>query len=113
MDKTKTLTEFKAALRSYANTEQSRSSVQPRHTAMSVTKQKQPTNTKGGQCLSCGKQGHTSRNCRSKSKLHCTYCQKSGHVEMYALPRNVLQVLLPVQAAIHRIKPQQITVSLP
>ena len=79
MEQTKTLTEFKAALRCYANTESSRSSLQ--HTAMTTKKQNTFANVKGGQCLSCGIRGHISRNCRSKSKLQCTYCHKPGHVE--------------------------------
>ena len=55
MEKTKTLTEFKAALRTYANTESSRSSVQ--HTAIATKKQDQTTNHQATQCLSCGKHG--------------------------------------------------------
>ena len=79
MDKTKTLTEFKAALRTYANTEASRSSVQ--HTAMTAKKYDNTTSRHTTQCLSCGKHGHNSRNCRNKAKLHCTYCNRQGHVE--------------------------------
>jgi len=60
-------------------TEASRSSLQ--HTAMTTKKQNTFANVKGGQCLSCGIRGHISRNCRSKSKLQCTYCHKPGHVE--------------------------------
>ena len=79
MDKTKTLTEFKAALRTYANTEASRSAVQ--HTAMTAKKNDHTTNHQTTQCLSCGKTGHNSRNCRNKAKLQCTYCNRQGHTE--------------------------------
>ena len=82
METAKTLTEFKAALRTYASTEATRTSVQ--HTAMTTKKHGHTSHTtspKTTQCLSCGKSGHNSRNCRSKAKLHCTYCNKSGHTE--------------------------------
>ena len=33
------------------------------------------------QCLSCGKAGHKSKECRSKHRLKCQYCGKQGHAE--------------------------------
>jgi len=86
MDTAKTLTEFKAALRTYANTEAQRTSVQ--HTAMSAKKEGDTTSRKPTQCLSCGKSRHNSRNCRSKAKLHCTYCNKPGHTEKVCFTKN-------------------------
>ena len=88
MDKVKTITEFKAALRTYASTEASRSSVQ--HTVMSINKHDQTRGHPTTHCLYCGKSGHNSRNCRDRAKLHCTYCNKQGHSEnvCFAKKRN-------------------------
>ena len=91
LDKYKTLSEFKAALNTYANTEAVRSSEQS--TVMISKSQKSrrggPHYQKVGaiQCLSCGKSGHKSRDCRSKSKLQCHFCEKPGHVESVCFKR--------------------------
>ena len=84
LDKVKTLTEFKAALHNYSNTESSRSasSQQPSSAMSSSNNSKPPKSPRNQQsCNSCGKTNHTSRNCRVKAKLKCTFCEKPGHVE--------------------------------
>eukprot|EP00794_Sanderia_malayensis_P020929 gene20929-22983_t len=85
LDKYKTLTEFKAALNNYANIEALRSPTQSSAMTNKVKKQSKPfvshSKQENIQCLSCGKMGHKSRDCRSKINLKCHFCQKSGHVE--------------------------------
>ena len=70
LDKYKTLSQFKAALTNYANTEAIRST-QEQSSAMASQTQKptrvQSYSQKGTgaiQCLSCGKTGHKSKDCR-------------------------------------------------
>jgi hypothetical protein len=79
MDKTKTLSEFKAALHTYASTEACRISAQ--HSALTTKGHTPSLNSKTTQCLSCGKHGHSSKVCRTKSKLYCNFCKKPGHNE--------------------------------
>ena len=82
LDKYKTLVEFKAALTNYANTEAVRAPSQA--SALAASKQStrpQSQTLQQGQCLSCGKNGHRSRDCRKKTKLSCNYCHKQGHIE--------------------------------
>ena len=93
LDKYKTLSQFKAALTNYANTEAIRST-QEQSSAMASQTQKptrvQSYSQKGTgaiQCLSCGKTGHKSKDCRSKSKLKCQFCQRQGHVESVCFKR--------------------------
>ena len=77
LDKYETLSEFKAALNTHANTEAIRSSEQS--TAMISKSQESrrgaPNCQKVGtiQCLSCGKSGHKSKDCHLKSKLQCRF----------------------------------------
>ena len=85
LDKYKTLSEFKAALNNYANTEALRS---PSYSTAMVNKTRKyvrATTVKPRQeciqCLSCGKAGHKSKECRSKHRLKCQYCGKQGHTE--------------------------------
>ena len=93
LDKYKTLSQFKAALTNYANTEAIRST-QEQSSAMASQTQKptrvQSYSQKGTgaiQCLSCGKTGHKSKDFRSKSKLKCQFCQRQGHVESVCFKR--------------------------
>ena len=85
LDKYKTLTEFKAALTKYANTEALLSpanSSAMASKAQKFGKHSSTTTTQGNvQCLSCSKIGHKSKDCRSKSRLKCNFCHKPGHVE--------------------------------
>ena len=82
LDKYKTLTEFKVALNNYANTEAAGSQEQ-------VQKPRRPTpyyqKTGMIKYSSCGKTGHKSKDCRSKSK--CQFCEKPGHVESVCFKR--------------------------
>ena len=40
------------------------------------------------ECFACGEVGHISSNCKSKSKLECTFCKKKGHVEKTCFKKN-------------------------
>ena len=63
LDKYKTLVEFKAALTNYANTKAVRTPSQA--SALTALKQSTcPQSLQQGQCLSCGTNGHRSRECR-------------------------------------------------
>ena len=90
LDKCKTLTKFKAALNTFANTEALRTS-RPISAMASKTQsmgeKPTPKCSKTIQCLSCGKMGHKSRDCRSRSKLRCDYCHKQGHIEAVCLQK--------------------------
>ena len=82
LDKYKTLDEFKAALKNYGNAEAVRATSQ----ASALAASKQSTNPQSqslqqGQCLSCGKNSHRSRDCHKKTKLSCNYCHKQGLIE--------------------------------
>ena len=90
LGKCKTLTEFKAALNTFANTEALRSP-RPISAMASKTQHMAQKSTqkcsKTLQCLSCGKMGHKSWDCRSKSKLRCDFCKKQGHIEAVCLQK--------------------------
>ena len=82
LDKHKTLVEFKAALTNYANTEAVR--IPALASAMTFSKQsKRPQSQAQVQrpCLSCGKKGHRSRDCRRTGGLRCNCCHKQDHIE--------------------------------
>jgi transposase InsO family protein len=86
LDQAKSLTEFKAAVHNYANTESVRTSTQQSTALATTTNQskRQQGNASGGtqlKCMACGKANHKSSQCRSKAKLKCGYCQAQGHIE--------------------------------
>ena len=92
LDKYKTLVQFKAALTNYANTEAVRTPSQ----ASALTASKQSTRPQSqtlqqGQCLSCGKNGHRSRDYRKKTKLSCNYCQNTDILSKFVSKRRNLQ----------------------
>ena len=78
LDQVRELTEFKAALHNFANTESMRTTGQTA-SALSTTAAKRPVSKT--KCNACGKGNHKSNECRSKAKLQCGYCGKQGHVE--------------------------------
>ena len=92
LDQAQTLTEFKAAVHNFANTESMRASAQTA-SALAATNtgtsrhRSQSNNTASGNnstqlmCMACGKTNHKMSECRSKARLKCTYCHKDGHIE--------------------------------
>ncbi|XP_067930528.1 uncharacterized protein [Watersipora subatra] len=100
LDKIKTLSEFKSALNTYANTEAMRS---PSNTALATHSNSKwsstnrnprtapPTSDTRIQCLACGNTGHKARNCsQDRSSLFCDHCQIIGHVEAICQKRKRL-----------------------
>ena len=84
MDKSKSLSEFKASLRNYANNE----AIRPmQHTLMKTNarsfgnQRTGKTYSKKNTCHSCGGNGHSSNQCKKKDSLHCNFCHKRGHTE--------------------------------
>ena len=75
-DQLKTLADFKAAVHNYENSEVNRN-------VNEVTMQANVTNQRYDRsqpCYSCGNAGHTSRQCQNKGRLHCSHCNRPGHV---------------------------------
>ena len=94
LDQAKSLTEFKAAVHNYANTESVRTAAQSSALAASTPiSQRQQTSKASGKpphslkCMACGKANHKSSQCRSKAKLKCEYCQAAGHIEKVCLKK--------------------------
>ena len=100
LDKIKTLSEFKSALNTYANTEAMRS---PPNTALVTHSNSKwsstnrnprtapPTSDTRIQCLACGNTGHKARNCsQDRASLFCDHCQIIGHVEAICQKRKRL-----------------------
>ena len=88
LDKAKSLSDFKAAVHNYANTEAMRLASQTASAlaTRSTIRKQQPRATANAtttqpRCMACGKSNHTSSECRSKSKLKCTFCLRQGHIE--------------------------------
>lgn len=83
MDKVKTLTEFKAALNTYANTESLRD-LEQATTALRVSQPKYATpymSKKSVQCFACGKFNHKATDCpHDRASMYCEYCQALGHI---------------------------------
>ena len=84
MDKVKTLTEFKAALNTYANTESLRD-LEQATTALRVSEPKYATpymsTKKSVQCFACGKFNHKATDCpHDRASMYCEYCQALGHI---------------------------------
>ena len=79
-DKQQTFTEFKAALRSFEDTERTRTVASDD----SVMKTKAIGASGGSRdivCHKCKQVGHIARYCESKSKLWCSFCRKSNHTD--------------------------------
>lgn len=78
LHKKKTIAEFKASLRNFANSEVVR---QVSNTVMQVHAKGNQYSIKKTQCHACGGYGHLSKNCKKKETLNCNFCHKRGHVE--------------------------------
>ena len=79
-DKQQTFTEFKAALRSFEDTDRNRTVTSDD----SVMKTKTVGASGGSRdivCYKCKQVGHIARFCESKSKLWCSFCRKSNHTD--------------------------------
>ena len=99
-DKQQTFTEFKAALRSFEETERSRtvtsddSVMKTQHRSFRV-KNSASSAAKGGNhdnivCHKCKQVGHIARFCEStgKSKLWCSFCRKTNHTDSTCRSKN-------------------------
>ena len=93
-DKQQTFAEFKAAWRSFEDTERTRSTTNDDTVMKTVHKQSQSANgsiplasaSRGGNhsgivCYRCKQVGHMARSCENKPKLWCSFCRKSSHTD--------------------------------
>ena len=94
-DKQQTFIEFKAALRSFEETEQARSGSESVmklvHNGTSHVTDSTSSVARGGnrtQCYRCQKFGHIARFCENKPKLWCSFCRKSSHTDSTCRSKN-------------------------
>lgn len=90
-DKEQTFTEFKAALRSFEDTERTRSVTSDDSVMKTVHKSPQVNNSassvaRGASrdnivCYRCKQVGHIARFCESKPRLWCSFCRKASHTD--------------------------------
>ena len=88
-DKEQTFTEFKAALRSFEDTELTRSVTSDDSVMKTTHKSPQVNNgassvARGASrdnivCYRCKQVGHIARFCESKPRLWCSFCRKASH----------------------------------
>ena len=86
-DKQQTFVEFKAALRSFEDTERTRIAASDDSVMKTVhgSPHGAPTVARGGNsdiiCYRCKQAGHIARFCESKPKLWCSFCRKTSHTD--------------------------------
>ena len=90
-DKQQTFTEFKAALRSFEDTERTRAATSDDSVMRTLHRSPHVNNgatsaTRGGNydnivCHRCKNVGHIARFCESKPKLWCSFCRKTNHTD--------------------------------
>ncbi|XP_067931161.1 uncharacterized protein [Watersipora subatra] len=88
LNKHKSLSDFKAALHNFANTDNLRpTTTAAMKTTTSHTRRHQPhhppcrptSNNNNKMCLACGNTTHTTKDCYFKTKLNYNYCHQKGH----------------------------------
>ena len=97
-DKQQTFTEFKAALRSFEDTERARtvtsddSVMKTFHRGSRETGNLTPTGRSDNRdniiCHKCKQVGHIAHFCKSKPKLWCSFCRKSNHTDSTCRSKN-------------------------
>jgi len=85
-DKQHSFAEFKAALRSFEDTERSRNVASDDSVMKSEHKHVTANNTGRGNhrnivCHRCKQVGHIARFCESKPNMWCSFCQKNNHID--------------------------------